>query len=264
MGQGTANLITSTRNNRIKEIRQLQAQAKARREENAFVVEGVRLCEEAVAAGWKTRLCLYSPDLNERGQALVQELIEQGVPAEAAAEHVIKAASDTQSPQGIILVLSMDPLPMPENPDFILILDHVQDPGNQGTLLRTAAAAGADAVLISEGSADVFAPKVIRAGMGAHFRLPMATWTSDEIISFCRRQRLEMWAAVLNEGTAYTQARLDEPSALIIGSEAHGVGVALSKAARPLHIPMPGGGESLNAAAAGAILLYEAVRQRSG
>jgi len=257
-------LITSTHNNRIKEIRQLQAQAKARREAKAFVVEGVRLCEEAVAAGWKTQLCLYSPDLNERGQALVQELIGQGVPTEAAAEHVIKAASDTQTPQGIILVLSMDPLPLPEKPDFILILDQVQDPGNQGTLLRTAAAAGANAVLISEGSADVFAPKVIRAGMGAHFRLPVTTWTPDEIISYCRQQRMEMWVAVLDEGVAYTQAPLDAPAAIIIGSEAHGVGAALSQAARPLHIPMPGGGESLNAAAAGAILLYEAVRQRNG
>ena len=257
-------MITSTRNSRIKEIKKLQAQVKARREANAFVVEGVRLCEEAVAAGWKTLFCIYSPDLNARGQALVDQLASRNVPTEAAAEHVIKAASDTQSPQGIILVLSMDPLPLPENPDLILILDHVQDPGNQGTLLRTAAAAGADAVLISEGSADVFAPKVIRSGMGAHFRLPVATWTTDQMISFCRQQHLEMWAAVMEGGTPYTQAPLDAPAAVIIGSEAHGVGTELSQAARPIHIPMPGGGESLNAAAAGAILLYEAVRQRSG
>ena len=256
-------MITSTRNQKIKEIRQLQAQSKARREANAFVVEGVRLCEEGVAAGWKTQFCLYSPDLNARGQALVKELIRQGTPTEEAAEHVIKAASDTQSPQGIILVLAMNPLPMPTNPNFILVLDRVQDPGNQGTLLRTAAAAGVDAVLISEGSADVFAPKVIRAGMGAHFRLPAATWSVDQILSFCSQHHVTLWASLLDEGIPYTQAELDIPAAIIIGSEAHGISAGLRRGATPLHIPMPGGGESLNAAAAGAILLYEAVRQRS-
>jgi TrmH family RNA methyltransferase len=257
-------LITSTRNNKIKEIRRLQDSSKARQKSQSFVVEGVRLCEEALSAGWKIEFCLYSPELNPRGMAIVQELTSKGIPAEPASDHVIKAASDTKTPQGILMIVTLDPLPLPESPEFILILDQVQNPGNQGTLLRTAAAAGADAVLFSEGSADVFSPKVIRAGMGAHFRLPTAALSNQDIIAYCRLHDLTMWASILEEGIPYTQADLKAPAAIIVGSEAHGIGDTLLQAAQPIYIPMPGGGESLNAAAAGAILTYEVVRQRTG
>lgn len=256
-------MITSTHNSKVKEIRLLQAQSKARRKAGAFVIEGVRLCEEAVLAGWQVQYCLYAPDLPPRGQTLIESLQEKGVPTDQAAEHVIKTASDTQTPQGILMVITETPLPMPEQPDFIVILDKLQDPGNQGTLLRTAAAAGADLALIAEGSADVFSPKVIRAGMGAHFRLPIRVWSEYEMIAYCRQHQVKMWAAVLDEGTPYTQAELSNLTAVIIGSEAHGVSPDLRQAAQPLHIPMPGSVESLNAAAAGAILIYEVLRQKN-
>jgi TrmH family RNA methyltransferase len=256
-------LITSTHNSKVKEIRRLQAQTKARRKAGAFVVEGVRLCEEAVLADWEIQYCLYTPDLPPRGQNLIENLQKKGISTDQAAEHVIKTASDTQTPQGIMMVVTETPLPVPEQPGFVLILDKLQDPGNQGTLLRTAAAAGADLVLIAEGSADVFSPKVLRSGMGAHFRLPIRVWSEHEIIAYCRQNRVNMWAAILDEGPHYTQAELSIPSAVIIGSEAHGVSPDLRQAAQPLHIPMPGSVESLNAAAAGAILIYEVLRQKT-
>ena len=256
-------MITSTSNARIKGIRKLQESPKARQKAQAFVVEGVRLCEEALAANWQIQFCLYSPDLNPRGMEIVRNLAQRDIPTEQASGHVIKSASDTKTPQGILMVLALNTLPLPEDPEFILILDQIQDPGNQGTLLRTAAAAGADAVLLTEGSADVFAPKVIRSGMGAHFRLPARTMPIAAITAYCREHRLTLWASILDEGVAYTQADLRSPAAIVVGSEAHGVGQDLTNAARLFHIPMPGGGESLNAAAAGAILIYEAVRQRT-
>ena len=256
-------MITSTQNSKIKEIRQLQSRAKARRKAGAFVVEGIRLCEEAVLSGWPVQHCLYAPDLAPRGLELIQTLQTRGVPTDQAAGHVIKSVSDTQTPQGIIMVLSETPLPLPEQPDFILILDKLQDPGNQGALLRTAAAAGVDLVLTADGSADVFAPKVLRAGMGAHFRLPIRVWPNQEMIEYCRQNQISLWAALLNEGPPYPQAELTGPTAIIIGSEAHGINPDLRQAAQPLHIPMPGGAESLNAAAAGAILIYEVLRQKS-
>ena len=256
-------MITSTQNKKVKQIRQLQSQAKARKAQQAFVVEGVRLCEEAVAAGWGVRECLYSPDLTGRGAALVAALAEKGIAAELAAEHVIKAVSETKTPQGIVMVLDVQPLPLPDAPGFVLVLDCIRDPGNVGSLLRTSAAAGVEAVLVSAGSADIFSPKVVRSGMGAHFRLPVAVLADEEIIDTCRGWGVQLWASVMDQGAPYTRAALDQPAAIIVGSEAFGVGEELLRVAEKLHIPMPGGSESLNAAAAGAILIYEMVRQRN-
>ncbi|MBN2045083.1 MAG: RNA methyltransferase [Anaerolineales bacterium] len=255
-------MITSTQNSKVKEIRQLQTRAKARKKHHAFVVEGVRLCEEALAAGMPVRYGLHAPDLSERGMALVAGLAQRGIAIEAAAEYVIQAVSETKTPQGILLVLEADPLPLPEKPSLVLVLDRISDPGNLGSLLRTAAAAGVEAALLSEGCTDIFSPKVVRAGMGAHFRLPAAVLSDEEIIQVCKRWGVQLWASVMGQGVAHTLAALDQPSALIVGSEADGVSGVLLRAAKPLHIPMPGGSESLNAAAAGAILVYEALRQR--
>jgi len=255
-------LITSVKNPRVKEIKALQSRTKARRDAGAFVVEGIRLAEEVVAAGWNPRLCMYTPDLNPRGQALVDRLVAGGVTAEPVAEHVMKAVSDTQTPQGILLVVEQQTFPLPATLRLILILDRIQDPGNVGTLLRTAAAAGFDAVLLTEGSVDAFSPKVLRAGMGAHFRLPTATLSPAEIVDLCEKQGITLWSASVDAGQTYSKADLTAPLALVIGSEAHGVGSSLRNSSHKLHIPMPGGGESLNAATAGAVLMFEVIRQR--
>jgi TrmH family RNA methyltransferase len=256
-------MITSTKNPKIKEIKALQGRAKARRQANTFVVEGVRLAEEAVAAGWMPRLCLYTAEISARGQALVSRLKGQDIPVEEVASHVMEAASDTQTPQGILMVLPLQTLPVPQNVDFALVIDQVRDPGNLGTLLRSAAAAGVQAVLLTEGGVDVFSPKVVRGAMGAHFRLPIQTLNEEDILSFCRQHSLKLLAAAAGEGGAHTQTDLTQPLALMVGGEAEGVsGELLTKATEKIHIPMPGGSESLNAAVAGSILLFEVVRQR--
>lgn len=256
-------MITSVKNPRIKEVRLLQARTKARKDAGVFVVEGIRLVEEAVAAGWQSHLCLYTPDQSERGAALLDELRTAGTQVEPVAEHVMKAVSDTQSPQGVLLVIEQHTLPLPQNLQQLLVLDHIQDPGNAGTLLRTAAAAGFDAVLLTEGSVDPFSPKVLRAGMGAHFRLPVAMLAAQEVVELCRSREITLWTASVHGGQSCFQADLRSALAIVIGSEAHGVGDPLQVVSHKLHIPMPGGGESLNAAAAGAVLMFETVRQRT-
>ncbi|MFN2144087.1 MAG: TolC family protein [Anaerolineales bacterium] len=120
-------MITSVKNTRIKLVRALQARVKTRREEGAFIVEGVRLAEEAVIAGWQPRLCLYTADVHPRGMHLVEELRAAGTDVEEVAEHVMQAASDTQTPQGILLVVSHARLPLPEAASFVLVLDNVQE-----------------------------------------------------------------------------------------------------------------------------------------
>jgi len=256
-------VITSTKNPKIKEIRALQSRARTRREIGAFVVEGVRLAEEAVAAGWMPKLCLYTGDIRERGMALVSRLKEQDAPIEEVAPHVMEAASDTQSPQGILLVLPMQSLTLPEKLDFMLIADQVRDPGNLGTLLRSAAAAGVQAVVLSGKCVDVFSPKVLRGAMGAHFRIPILTLGYDEIRAIGEKHQLNLMVAAAGQGAVYSEADFHQPMALVIGGEAEGHSPSLRETADGfIHIPMPGGSESLNTAAAGAIILFEIVRQR--
>jgi len=256
-------VITSTKNSKIKALRALQNQAKERKKSASFVIEGVRLAEEAVAADWPVRSGIYTEALSARGQAILNQLIQAGANLEAVSAQVMKAASDTQTPQGILLELDAQELALVEAVDFVLIADEVRDPGNLGSLLRSAAAAGVDAVLLSPGCADAFSPKVLRSGMGAHFQIAMRKLRWDEIGVFSREHRLEVLLAAAGEGRAYDQEDLSKPLAIILGGEAQGAGEeARALAGDILHIPMPGKMESLNAATAGSLFLFEALRQR--
>lgn len=256
-------MITSSHNPKIQWVRGLQARPRERREAGAFVVEGVRLAEEALAAGWEAHLVLHTADLGERGMAVVSAFAARGAPVEEVTPEVMRQASDTPAPQGILVVLSLRSLPLPEAASLVFIPDGVRDPGNLGTMLRTAAAAGVDAVLLPSGSVDPFSPKVVRAAMGAHFRLPVHTLEWDALREEVMRLGLHVYLAAAGEGTAYTRADFRRPLALIIGGEAEGAGSqGKDLAVERVHIPMPGGSESLNAAVAAALLLFEVVRQR--
>lgn len=252
-------MITSPQNQKLKLIRSLQGRAKTRRKENAFLVEGVRLFEEVVSAKWKIRFVLYDRSLSERGRELLQFL--EDVEIEEVDSVLLKSVSDTENSQGILALLDNSPLPMPNSPDFLLILDKIRDPGNLGTLIRTAAAAGVDAVILPPNTTDAFAPKVLRAGMGAHFRIPIISMGWDEIKT--QVAGLTVFLAEMEGDLPYTEASLNQGCAVIIGGEADGA----SQSARDLadaeiYIPMKDETESLNAAVAGAILIFEVVRQR--
>ncbi len=256
-------MITSTNNAEIKQVRVLQARRKARREAGLFVVEGVRLAEEALKARWTPELALYSDALGARGQNIIAKLREQNVQVEEVVGHVMEAASDTRSPQGILMTLPLRTLPAPDKLDFVLIADEVHDPGNLGAMLRGAAAAGAQAVFLTPGTADAFAPKVVRAGMGAHFRNAIQSLSWQEIETQRKEHRLHMYLAAAGKGKEYTKADLTSPLALIVGGEAAGAGPeAQALADARIYIPMPGGSESLNTGMAASILLFEAARQR--
>jgi TrmH family RNA methyltransferase len=257
-------MITSTHNPKIKWVRELQSDPDARREAGVLVVEGVRLAEEALAAGWQAKLLLTSDELSPRGRSVVEGFIAQGSPVEAVSEPVMRLASDTQAPQGVLVVLAARELPLPASPGFVFIPDGVHDPGNLGSMLRSAAAAGVEAVLLPPGGVDVYAPKVVRAAMGAHFRLPLANLSWKEIEALVERAGLQVYLAEASAGEPYARCDLGSPLALIIGGEAQGAGEAARRLSHTcLHIPMSGGVESLNAAAAAAVLLFEVARQRA-
>jgi TrmH family RNA methyltransferase len=256
-------VITSAQNQKIKLIRALQGRSKERRDAGAFLAEGVRLVEDALLANWSFRFVFYDETLSERGKSQVESLRFRGIEAEEISASLMKSISDTETPQGIIAVLELTQLPITNYPNFILIPDQIRDPGNLGALLRSAAAAGAHAVIIPPETTDAFAPKVVRAGMGAHFRLPIHTMAWEEIQRISESASQQIYLADM-DGVSCWDLDLRAPLILIVGSEAEGASDSARKLAKQkIKIPMSGNVESLNAGVAGSVLMFEIVRQRS-
>ncbi len=254
-------MISSAHNPRVKLARALAGRAKDRREAAAFIAEGVRLIEEALASSWPFQFVLYTAEISERGRQLLDRIRQKGIAVDEVDRTLLSSLSETENSQGILAVLNEASLPMPDAPDFILILDSIRDPGNLGTLLRTADAAHVQAVLLPPETVDAFAPKVLRAGMGAHFRLPIRATTWAEIGVLVAGGKLTVYLADMH-GRPCWETEFHHPLALIIGGEAEGATQpARELATERIAIPMAGSTESLNAAVAGSILMFEILRQ---
>jgi TrmH family RNA methyltransferase len=247
-------IIRSSDNQTIKLVRSLR-QRKTRETERLFVLEGLRLVSEALTHGLQPKAVL----LREDKEALARELAGPGSQLLAyrlVEARVFDSIAETVTPQGVIAVLGIPEPKIPESEQpLIVVADRISDPGNLGTLIRVSAGAGATAVVLIEGSVDPYNSKVVRAGMGAHFQVPLF-WLDDEL-----RVWIERTDANGNED--YDLLDWNAPSALILGPETGG----FSNEARDLstataRIPVAGGIESLNAAIAGAVMLFEANRQR--
>lgn len=260
-------VITSFKNPKVQRLRGLISQRSYRDETGQFVIEGVRLVEEAITRHFLPQSVYFSENLSARGIQLVDRLRQAGVEVFEVSGDILNRLSDTETSQGILAVLPQELIPLTGVAEPVLVIDQVRDPGNLGTILRSAAAAAAGAVLLAPGSVDPFMPKVVRAGMGAHFHLPICQTSWDGIEDYCKRQAqppLQVLLAEAGSGLPMWQADLTRPLALVIGGEAEGAGEearALSDAA--IRIPMPGDFESLNAGVAASLLLYEVLRQRS-
>lgn len=259
-------MITSPQNPKIRQIHGLLTQRKAREEEGIFVIEGVRLCEEASAAGVSPQLVLHSADLSARGRQLLERFTIQGIEIEEVPAALLASISDTETSQGILAVVPLQGLLNPKERTFTVIADEIRDPGNLGTLIRSAAAAGVDEFFVTPGTADPYAPKAVRAGMGAHFHLPIRarSWahiTADLGASGMGKPHSILLADMVGE--PMWDVDLTQSLALIIGGEAEGASEPARQAATGrVSIPMAGKTESLNAAIAGSILLFEVLRQR--
>ncbi len=280
-------VITSLDNDKARYLRNLLTK-RDRYAAKHFLAEGVRLVGEAFASANPPLFTLYEPELlgrTEQGKVLLLRLIElfqdkKGV--YPTTEKVIASVSDTVTPQGVaaaVPFINWTPEQLSEK-KFHLVLDGLQDPGNLGTILRSAGAAGNTAVWLTEGSVDFYSPKVVRAGMGAHFRVPAATGQKwPELLQYFEQMGIEQ--IFLAEGDLedqpdhgrhyfkelesvdYYDVDWNKPSVVIIGNEAHGPGVeAWRNATKLVGIPMPGGAESLNASVAASVILFEALRQQ--
>ena len=257
--------ISSIQNPKVQWLRALLSSRKKRSEEQRYVAEGIRLVEDAALAGQLPDCVFHTDQLNQRGQQLLSEFYYKNVETIGLSAELVDRISDTQTSQGMIAVYKMPQTVIPNNLDFVLIIDSVRDPGNLGTLLRSASASGVQLCLLTPTTTDGYAPKVLRAGMGAHFHVLVIDRSWDDIIQICSTTKpaLEVFLAESSDGSSCWQQDFRQPLALIVGGEAWGASVAgKTLASKNVKIPMPGHAESLNAAVAGSILLFEIVRQR--
>jgi len=254
-------MITSSSNAKIRLVRLVAGRARDRRQQQAFLAEGVRLVEDALAGDWPFRFVLYTGELGGRGSELLRQIKQRGIEAEEISTRLMASISETEHSQGILAVLDDQVPPRVHGLDFVLIADSIRDPGNLGTLLRSAEAAGVDAVFLAPGTTDAFAPKVVRSAMGAHFRLPLYEVNWDEVRTQIGASKWNVYLADM-DGNPCWEMDFRQPLALIIGGEAEGASASARLiAARKVAIPMRGRGESLNAAVAGSILMFEVARQ---
>ncbi|MDP9201623.1 MAG: RNA methyltransferase [Gemmatimonadota bacterium] len=236
---------------------------KAREKHSLFVAEGVRSVEELLRSGLTVRGALVAPQLLSapRGQALRKSLDESGVEVAEVSEKDFRSAAETESPQGVIAIgeipaRSLDTLDV--RPGCrLLLLDGVQDPGNVGTILRTAAALGATATIALPGTVDLWNPKVIRSSMGAQFVHAAFHAGSNETLEFLDRNKIELWAADAG-GSALNPGEASSCLAVALGNEGSGLSPEVrAKARKTISLPIAASVESLNVAVAAGIILYE-------
>ena len=260
-----AGKITSAANARVKRLTALRKKAKQRREEQAFILEGERLYADTPRGFIKE---------NNMTEELLEDRLGGTAPENCTivTPEIMQKISDTDTPQGVLCVAKM---PSYEREDLLgnadgcapllLLLENIQDPGNLGTMMRTAEAAGVTGVLMSRDTVDLFNPKTVRATMSAIFRVPFL-YTDDltgEIRRLQEEDAVAVYAAHLRASRPYDEADCRKACAFLIGNEGNGLtDEAADAAAARVHIPMQGSIESLNAAMAAGILLFEASRQR--
>ena len=256
-------MITSTSNPQVKRLLQLQKKSKVRNEEKVFVVEGLRMFVEVPKE--RVEKVYVSENFYNKKK---QELNWEKFPIEILSDSVFKHVSDTQTPQGVLCIVKqekqdLDSLLNIENPHF-MVLDNLQDPGNMGTIIRTAEGAGVDAVFMSRDCVDIYNPKTIRSTMGSIYRMPFIY--IEEIIPLLeefRKKGIKSYAAHLDGKNSYDQEDYCKGTAILIGNEGNGLRDEVAeKADIWVRIPMEGQVESLNAAIAASVLMFEVARQR--
>jgi TrmH family RNA methyltransferase len=248
-------------------VRRLRGLIRNGREQGLIFIEGVRLAEEAVAAGIGLLEVAATLEMarHERGRRLMDEVAHRDVPVRWLDPSVMASLSDVETSQGVLLVARRPDIRsslLGGDRPLILVVAGVQDPGNLGALLRTAEAAGVTSVFVGHGGADPFSAKALRGAMGSTFRLPIALRPIAAEVGALRRVGVSVWAAS-GGGLPYDRVDWRGPSALVVGNEGAGVSDAIARACQgTVTVPMAGRVESLNVAVAAGAILFEAARQR--
>ena len=267
--------ITSAANPLVRLVSAVVHTQRRAAKEGLFTVEGLRIAEMAASSDWRIRHAFVTERAltGERTRALVELLVERGIPVALVSETIFSTLAETEHPQGIVLLAerrergALDALAAgrsADEPPLYIALDRVQDPGNVGSILRTADAVGVTGVILLRGSANIYSGKVVRATMGSLFHVPFVTGvTAAELAEFARRTGLRLLATACDADAA-THFSMDfrRGTIVVFGNEANGVSEEILNASQHIYIPMRGSAESLNVSTAVTAVLYEALRQR--
>lgn len=257
--------ITSPSNPLIKEA----LKEKKSRLPHTLTIEGNHLLEMALASGADVGRVFFTDSYRSKNEDFFRRVSKHATELIETTEQIITRLSDTETPQGIAAIVSYNihqfqELSLKSNP-LIVVCDGIQDPGNLGTLIRTADAAGTDALIILPGTCDPFTPKAVRATAGSVFNIPVLFAEPEQLVEWLRKKSISLVVAEVHASKTIYDADLRKPLAFIFGNEAAGVSDYLKrKSDMRVSIPIPGKAESLNVAASAAISLFEAVRQRRG
>lgn len=263
----TGIMITSTANVKVKRLAALQKKKRLRKEEGVFLVEGIRMFRE-VPPKRVSEVYVSEAFYKKERDTLKKVLEGTGIEAELLSDQIFDYVSDTKTPQGVLCVVKRKEYTLEEilrcGSPFFLVLDNLQDPGNVGTIIRTAEGAGVTGIILSADSADVYNPKTIRSTMGSVYRVPFCYEENiPDVMDVLNGAGIHTFAAHLDGKCDYDEADYRHPCAFLIGNEGSGLRKeAAEKAGEYVRIPMLGHVESLNAAAAAAVLMFEAARQR--
>ena len=255
-------MITSTGNQRIKHLLLLGQKASQRRAEGLFIVEGRREVEHCLAAGFMLRTAFVCPEI-----ATVPFALPQHTEIVPVSPNVYERIAYRGGTEGIVAVaearnLTLHDLRLSSSP-LIVVLESVEKPGNLGAVLRSADAAGADAVVVCDPLTDLYNPNLIRAAVGAAFTVPCVACRTEECIDFFHNRGIRVLTAQLQDSSLYYDTPMTGPTAIVMGTEATGLTERWRRAADAhIRIPMLGHLDSLNVSVSAAVLLYEAVRQR--
>lgn len=257
--------ITSVQNPFVKSLLQLQEKSKARKQTGTFLIEGKREIELALRGNYELETVLFLPEFISENQ--IGQFLADGIQPIEITKEVYQKLAYRDTTEGIIAVaksksLSLSDLKLPENP-LILIAESPEKPGNIGAILRTADAAGIDAIIIADPKSDLYNPNVVRSSVGCLFTNQIATATTAETIAFLKEKNIRFYSATLQNSTAYHTQDYTMPTALVVGTEATGLSKPWrDEATRNIIIPMHGQIDSMNVSVAAAILIFEAKRQR--
>ncbi|MBQ8894121.1 MAG: RNA methyltransferase [Clostridia bacterium] len=250
--------ITSLQNEYIKKLCRLHLAAE-RRKSGLFLIEGQKLCAEALKSGWEIERCLVTE--KEQSSPLIHEIQSKTV---IVSDHIAKKLSTMDTVPGIFMVVQQKTTAIPQTPDFILALDHLADPSNLGAILRSAEAFGTELVYLSEGCVDLYSPKVLRAAMGSVFRVPVLKGNLSDFLEDHKSKGYRVYGAGLDRDyLELPDVSFKEPSIMIIGNESNGISKEImTHCDSGVFIPMLGKNESLNAAVAASIILWEQSKWR--
>lgn len=259
-------VISSLQNTFVKQASSLK-QKKYRDREGVFIAEGVRIIEDIALVGGVIRICFYDVEaVSSRMEELLGSLSDE-TRVLAVTSAVYRKITTTEEPQGILAIVEQKKWSFDDIGDgtvHLAVLDRVQDPGNIGTIIRTAEAAGWDGILVLSGSADIYAPKVVRSTMGTMLHLPVVRGLSEEdLLDFVEKRNIRLYATSVVESKTYDACDFTKSAAVVFGNEGAGVSdTLLARADERMHIPLFGRVESLNVAAAAAVICFEGARQR--